>query len=253
MSQESLQGFINQRLSVEDSHVSHSVVRENKKANRMIDTSGQNTCELSGSCNPDGLWEKMSRELLKSLSMTSSIVLKRKDTPRKHTVIQFRCSEPGIKGNASLLWPTPTVADSKSNGTKSQMNRETVNLSTAVKVMFSTPRASDMENPASKRMNGTDHRHQLREEVHMFPTPNASDNRDRGNLSMPSIQRRIQKGKQLNLSMVVDQTSGSLNPLWVEWLMGFPPEWTALDASEMLSYRSKSTRSSKRLQTLKEV
>jgi hypothetical protein len=62
----------------------------------------------------------------------------------------------------------------------------------------------------------------------MWPTPQASDDRDRGNLSTPAIQRRAAKGKQLNLSMVVSQGSGSLNPTWVEWLMGFPEGWTDL-------------------------
>jgi hypothetical protein len=33
------------------------------------------------------------------------------------------------------------------------------------------------------------------------------------------------------------QVGGALNPTWVEWLMGFPSEWTALDASEMPSSR----------------
>ena len=65
-------------------------------------------------------------------------------------------------------------------------------------------------------------------EVKMWPTPTASDNRDRGNLSQPSIQRRQEKGKQLNLSMVADKNSGSLNPTWVEWLMGYPIGWTDL-------------------------
>ncbi len=36
---------------------------------------------------------------------------------------------------------------------------------------------------------------------------------------------------------------GSLNPPWVEWLMGFPVEWTALEASETRSSR-KSRKSS---------
>ncbi len=26
--------------------------------------------------------------------------------------------------------------------------------------------------------------------------------------------------------------TGQLNPTWVEWLMGFPPGWTDLEASE---------------------
>jgi DNA (cytosine-5)-methyltransferase 1 len=61
-----------------------------------------------------------------------------------------------------------------------------------------------------------------------WPTPSASDNRDRGNLSSPAIKRRLEKGKQAMLSMVVSETSGQLNPTWVEWLMGFPLGWTDL-------------------------
>jgi hypothetical protein len=40
------------------------------------------------------------------------------------------------------------------------------------------------------------------------------------------------------------QVGGSLNPTWVEWLMGFPLGWTALEPSEMPSSRSKRSRSS---------
>jgi DNA (cytosine-5)-methyltransferase 1 len=61
----------------------------------------------------------------------------------------------------------------------------------------------------------------------LWPTPNASDNRW-GKLSPQSIQRRIQMGKSVELSMVVSPDSGSLNPDWVEWLMGFPMGWTNL-------------------------
>ena len=72
---------------------------------------------------------------------------------------------------------------------------------------------------------------------HKWPTPCAGDDRDRGNLSHKAIQRRQSLGKQLMLSMVVDKNSGALNPTWVEWLMGFPLGWTALDASATPSSR----------------
>jgi DNA (cytosine-5)-methyltransferase 1 len=67
----------------------------------------------------------------------------------------------------------------------------------------------------------------------LWPTPQASDNRDRGNMSNPSIQRRIAKGKQIMLSQSVHPTSGQLNPPWVEWLMGWPIGWTDLKPLEM--------------------
>ena len=72
-----------------------------------------------------------------------------------------------------------------------------------------------------------------------WATPQASDNRDRGNLSNPSIQRRIAMGKQINLSHQVKESpaGGSLNPPWVEWLMGWPLGWTDLKPLETDKFR----------------
>jgi hypothetical protein len=70
----------------------------------------------------------------------------------------------------------------------------------------------------------------------MWPTPQASDNRDRGNMSNPSIQRRVAIGKQIMLSQSVDPNSGQLNPTWVEWLMGWPLGWTDLKRLETDKY-----------------
>ena len=103
----------------------------------------------------------------------------------------------------------------------------------------------------------------------LWPTPNASDVRPRA--TAYSTARRVRIGKQISLEAAVkflptptaqdasnnggpsqyDRNSlplnavagGSLNPTWVEWLMGFPAEWTALDASETPSSR-KSLKSS---------
>ena len=65
-----------------------------------------------------------------------------------------------------------------------------------------------------------------------WPTPQASDNRDRGNMSTPSVARRIEKGKQISLSMSVSHESGRLNPNWVEWLMAWPIGHTDLKPLE---------------------
>lgn len=66
-----------------------------------------------------------------------------------------------------------------------------------------------------KRLEGG-HTMRLRDQIKspgMWPTPSASDNRPRGNLSTPSIQRRLSSGRQVNLSMVVhgDPGPGILN------------------------------------------
>lgn len=100
------------------------------------------------------------------------------------------------------------------------------------------------ENGTIRRKNedGTSSMLGLAGYVKYWPTPNASDCRDRWNMSMPSIQRRAAIGKQLNLSMVVDPTSGALNPQFVEWLMGFPIGFT--DSKDWATPKSRSKRQS---------
>ncbi len=86
---------------------------------------------------------------------------------------------------------------------------------------FHTPNCSGLDGGSSSRKA-------LKKRIAQWSTPQASDCRDRGNLSNPSVQRRIEIGKQVNLSMVVSTESGALNPNWVEWLMGWPIGWTDL-------------------------
>ena len=87
--------------------------------------------------------------------------------------------------------------------------------------------------------------------VALWPTPSANEYRtmDRDRL----IERREQCkatvkngngfGLTLGNALTMAGESGALNPMWVEWLMGFPLGWTALDLSETPSSR-KSRKSS---------
>lgn len=61
----------------------------------------------------------------------------------------------------------------------------------------------------------------------LLPTPTVQDASNNGG---PSQYER----NSLPLNAVI---GGALNPLWVEWLMGFPLAWTDLAASAMLSSR----------------
>jgi len=61
--------------------------------------------------------------------------------------------------------------------------------------------------------------------VKMWPTPTSSEHKYR-------LQGDSQQSKCLNAL-----AGGSLNPTWVEWLMGWPLGWTALDASATDRYQ----------------
>ena len=68
----------------------------------------------------------------------------------------------------------------------------------------------------------------LAREVKMWPTPNAVMVKNVG-YDLKLCEKRAEK-HQTDLAMEVkfQQGGGSLNPTWVEWLMGFPQGWTDL-------------------------
>lgn len=64
-----------------------------------------------------------------------------------------------------------------------------------------------------------------------FPTPMARDWKS-GKVSEETLGKN---SRPLAEVVTIGQPSGQLNPLWVEWLMGFPPGWTESRRSETLS------------------
>jgi hypothetical protein len=129
---------------------------------------------------------------------------------RSGTVYQLPNLARTITEIGSGLWPTP---DTTSRGARAE----------DLLVNSSTVQRRD-----SGQKRGMD----LQTAVKYWPTPNASDNRDRGCMEDESVKRRLRIGKQVGLSTVVKETrqSGTLNPTWVEWLMGFPIGHTDLNA-----------------------
>jgi DNA (cytosine-5)-methyltransferase 1 len=158
---------------------------------------------------------------------------------------------------AQRKWPTPVSSPSTTSQTvgatmkliKTRKREQGSLMEAVVKRMLPTPTASmmpcegtvrimrkvweagEMSLEEASAIAGRDVR-KAQGKVKAWPTPQASDHRDRGNLSNPSIQRRIEIGKQVNLSMCVSPVSGQLNPTWVEWLMGWPLGWTDLKPLE---------------------
>jgi hypothetical protein len=139
-------------------------------------------------------------------------------------------------GLSEQTWPTPAARDGNTTNTLETLldGRFVDQLANRVKMVenniWTTPCSRDWKGHTITPNHPNGFNKSLANDVLKFPTPQASDFRDRGNMSNPSIQRRAEKGKQLNLSMVAHPTSGQLNPDWVEWLMNWPITWSSLNA-----------------------
>ena len=68
--------------------------------------------------------------------------------------------------------------------------------------------------------------------VRMWPTPNAGlMKHSYHDKSQPYYEKRIKDGRQMDLAhkMYQEEGSGQLNPQFVEWLMGFPMDFTKVE------------------------
>ena len=126
-----------------------------------------------------------------------------------------RTSETG-----SGLWATPSATDGQRGGTITE-NMTGVSLAQMVKTpaRWPTPIASDSRGSSGKLVPGK--QVQLVDAVR-FATPTARDWRS-GKASKETMER--------NSRPLSEQIGGSLNPTWVEWLMGWPLGWTDLRPS----------------------
>jgi hypothetical protein len=154
-----------------------------------------------------------------------------------------------MRGSESGLWPTPQTRGFTNDGDLMMLARSCGNYQEMSAMAYRaadkkqkrywlTPRATDtgagekQETFLARMGDRTDRCAQsLPAQVNnpkTWPTPTVC-----GNLGSGAIQRRKEKGKQIGLSQSVSDTSGALNPPWVEWLMGWPIGWTDLKLSEM--------------------
>lgn len=111
----------------------------------------------------------------------------------------FKNSGDGL-ATAVMKFPTPTTQDAKNNGAKSQMERNTLPLNAFVK-KFPTPCASDADKWNRKTLEERE-----------------ADN------------QQVRLGNALSTNGV--RVGGNLNPMWIEWLMGWPLGWTDLKPLE---------------------
>lgn len=146
----------------------------------------------------------------------------------------------------AVLWPTPKARDANAEGLEAGKRRiekySTCSLQTAVK-LWPTPQARDgisrgAQSPEKRRAGG--HSVGLADAVR-FPTPRAIDGRAKGNGPRPDTLTGY-----VNDDPATKERRGTLNPLWVAWLMGYPTDWLNSVPWVTRSSRSARTKSFKR-------
>ena len=235
-----------------------SVSQVEKKVKKIRDISGQSVLDLSKSSGQLGLLEKMLVDTLNSVLTPYSRTWKVKVTPQGRLVFQLRASVQTIKEKESGLLLTPSAMDSLPPRSEEalkkqyQTNRKgrTTHSTLREQVVYPKPaqmwRTPDNMKGGSnlpgikkaldeghlKRPSGQQIQIRLQDQVKeeriqpkKWPTPTA--NEDAAGRPTGKMQKMLG-----NHPDVRGTGGGTLNPTWVEWLMGYPLGFTDLKVSE---------------------
>jgi len=154
--------------------------------------------------------------------------------PRYGMIVDGECYplmiwERRILERDGFAWPTPTIHGN--NNRKGASKTSGDGLATAVK-LWPSPQSRDYRIGQAKRVGRIGYQNNLNDVVTILPTPTARDRWTRG------------KAEAFRRSPCLDHIAGEgiggkLNPMWVEWLMGFPIGWTELNAWATQWFRAK--------------
>ena len=159
---------------------------------------GTNTLGSLASYDPDSLSWRTSQRCLDGGWMPYSENFPRSGMTRSGTLFQLAPLVRRIKESESGLWGTPTAHPRTHTPRKVANGRQLANQVFGTDARYPTPVARDWKSGKGKTQA------------------------ERGRTAGPSLSEAI---------------GGSLNPTWVEWLMGFPLGWTDLGDSATRSCR----------------
>lgn len=186
-------------------HASLSALPGTEKARMMTVTSGQ---RLSGYYKKSTLSGLLVRTLLDISHWDSTLCYltwRVSATPGKRLLFRLHLSERITKDTGFSLLPTPTASETKP--------RKNVELTGAGR---------------RKCKNGSSHSLDLPTTLKMLGTPTASQNYKPIRKLSPS-EAKGEHGKALpgSIGEAYPETIGEyINPQFVEWMMGFPEDWT---------------------------
>ncbi len=124
------------------------------------------------------------------------------------------------------MWPTPMRRDYKGQTALTRKDGKSRMDQLPNAVAFATPQARDFRTGQQSRWDNPERSRNLNDQIAKFPTPNASDHIQRK--TSKSWKEKGRTNFVLSNPEVTGVHGGQLNPTWVEWLMGWPLEWTDL-------------------------
>ncbi len=243
-------------LFAADSLASLLVLPGSKEARMMTASSGRKCSGLSRNSGPLGCLERMLAESSAWRSTVCLLTWRERATPAGRLLFRLAPSMPRTGEIGSGLWPTPkaTIDGTSPNTLEMAENGEcqrSLDRVVLIPSLWPTPRAG---NPGSRKP-GTGGRVLAEEVKRLWPTPKSQNARgpgEHGNGGM-DLQTAVARMPFAALWLTPDaqmakhgepteweienrgpdyklhcQVGGALNPMWVEWLMGFPEGWTDL-------------------------
>jgi hypothetical protein len=252
--------------SPEDSPASQSAWLDGDEEPPTSDGSGLSSLDSFAFYDPDTRWWRTCQGFLLGEAWPRySETWPRSGSMRNGTASPLRPSVPRISVTGSSSLPTPAAIsygynqggaspEGKLRPTAGRLNLQSqhhsgTTLTDAIR-LWPTPQARDHRTGQASRNGRVHSPATLNDRVAMWPTPSATDHKGssapgqrRGQLAeavrWPS-PRASDAGTDRGSSAgwgLRSEVGGLLNPTWVEWLMGFPLGWTALEPSETPSSR----------------
>jgi hypothetical protein len=199
--------------SAGDIPVNHLAQQESEKEQMTQDTCGHGLEQPLASYNPNTQSWRMSEDISLWGEFKLLESLPKSGMTRSGVLYQQPEWVRPIDENESSLWPTPLTNDNKAGLKKANPN--------LIDAVLMRPNLGD---PAPTTQEFKQHR--------MWPTPTTANWVT--STSIESTREQMANGEKYSsrivqaVAMEEPTATGYLNPMWVEWLMGFPIGWTDL-------------------------